>query len=93
MRIISNKALLDFAATHSGSGVALQAWRAVVEASEFENFAQLKEAFNATDRVGDFYVFNIGGNKYRLVAAIHFNRQMLFVRHVLTHKEYDKWKP
>lgn len=93
MRIISNKALLDFALKHPGSGVALQAWRAVVEASAFENFAQLKEAFNATDRVGDFYVFNIGDNKYRLVAAIHFNRQMLFVRHVLTHKEYDKWKP
>ena len=42
----------------------------------------------------DFYVFNIGGNKYRLVVAIHFNTQMLFVRHVLTHAEYDtgKWK-
>lgn len=42
----------------------------------------------------DLYVFDIGGNKYRLIAAIHFNTQMLFVRHVLTHVEYDSggWK-
>jgi len=37
----------------------------------------------------DPYVFDIGRNKYRLIAAIHFNTQMLFVRHVLTHAEYD----
>jgi mRNA interferase HigB len=43
---------------------------------------------------GDFYVFNIAGNKYRLIAAIHFNRQMLFIRFILTHAEYDRggWK-
>ena len=42
----------------------------------------------------DFYVFNIGGNKFRLVAAIHFNTQRLFVRHILTHAEYntERWK-
>jgi mRNA interferase HigB len=42
----------------------------------------------------DLCAFDIGGNKYRLIAAIHFNTQMLFVRHVLTHAEYDTggWK-
>ena len=41
-----------------------------------------------------FYFFNLGGNKYRLIAAIHFNTQMLFVRRILTHSEYDteRWK-
>jgi mRNA interferase HigB len=38
-------------------------------------------------------VFDIGGNKYRLVAAVHFDRQMLYVRHVFTHAEYDRWSP
>jgi len=44
--------------------------------------------------VGNLVVFNIGGNKYRLIAAIHFNRRKLYIRHVLTHTEYDKerWK-
>ena len=71
----------------------MQAWRAVIESRDYANFADLKSAFNATDKVGDFYVFDIGGNKYRLIAAIHFNRQILYVRHVFTHQEYDKWKP
>ncbi|MFP3179201.1 MAG: type II toxin-antitoxin system HigB family toxin [Paraburkholderia sp.] len=68
-------------------------WRKTIEAGAFSNFAALKQAFNATDRVGDFYVFDIGGNKFRLIAAVHFNVQKLYVRHVMTHKEYDKWKP
>jgi len=42
---------------------------------------------------GNYYVFDIGGNKYRIVAAIHFDHQKLYVLHVYTHKEYDKWKP
>jgi mRNA interferase HigB len=42
---------------------------------------------------GDYYVFDIGGNKYRLIAAIHFNTQKLFIREVMTHKEYNKWVP
>ena len=43
---------------------------------------------------GDFYVFNVAGNKYRLIAAIHFNWQMLFIRYILAHAEYDRggWK-
>jgi mRNA interferase HigB len=61
--------------------------------SHLPNISILKRAFNATDKAGEYYVFDIGGNKYRLIAAIHFNTQKLFVREVLTHKEYNKWKP
>ena len=86
MRAISNKSLVDFAVAHPLATVPLQAWRTLVESRAFANFAELKTAFNATDKVGDYYVFDIGGNKYRVVAAVHFNRQMLFVRHVFTHK-------
>ena len=91
MRVISNKALFDFAAIHPEGATPLQAWRKIIEAGSFNNFAELKRAFNATDKVGDFYVFDIGGNKYRLIAAIHFNRKMVFIRHIFTHREYDKW--
>jgi mRNA interferase HigB len=93
MRVISNKALVEFAAKHPEAGVPLQMWRRTIEAGTFNNFADLKRAFNATDKAGDYYVFDIGGNKFRLIAAIHFNTQMLFVRHVFTHQEYNKWKP
>lgn len=48
----------------------------------------------SADKVGKFTVFDIGGNKYRLIAAIHYNRKKVYIRHVLTHAEYDrgKWK-
>ena len=93
MRVISNKALVDFAAIYSDANEPLQAWQQLMESTQFENFAELKAAFNSVDKVGIFYVFNIGGNKYRLITAIHFNTKMVFIRSVFTHKEYDKWKP
>jgi mRNA interferase HigB len=93
MRVISNKALSDFSAIHPGARDSLQAWRKIVESRDFIRFADLKSTFHATDKVGAYYVFDVGGNKYRIVAAIHFDQQKLFVRHVFTHKEYDKWKP
>ena len=92
MRVISNKALTDFAALHPASEDPLQAWRRIVEASTFRGFAELRRTFNSVDRVGDFYVFDIGGNKYRLITAIHFNHQVIFIRHVFTHAQYDKWR-
>lgn len=92
MRVISNKVLIEFAMMHPGAGDALQAWRRLVEAGSFQGFAELKRTFGSVDKVGDFHVFDIGGNKFRLIAAIHFNRQMLFVRHVFTHAQYDRWR-
>jgi mRNA interferase HigB len=93
VRVISNKRLVEFAALHQEARVPLQIWRKTIEAGTFANFAALKQSFNATDKVGDFYVFDIAGNKFRLIAAIHFNVQKLYVRHIFTHKEYDRWKP
>lgn len=93
MRLVSNKALVDFAVGHREAELPLQIWRRIIESGRFSNFADLKKTFNTVDKVGDFLVFDIGGNKFRLVTAVHFNRQMVFIRHVFTHKEYDKWMP
>lgn len=93
MRVISNKALSDFSTIHPAADESLQAWRKIVESRSFSNFAAIKAVFNATDKVDAYYIFDIGGNKFRIVAAIHFDQQKLFIRHVFTHKEYDKWKP
>ena len=93
MRVISNKALVDFASLHPEARVSLQAWRKLVESRDFHNFAELKATLRATDKVDDFCVFNVGGNKFRIVAAVSFSYQKLYIRHVFTHKEYDSWKP
>ena len=95
MKIISNSALREFAAKYPQADAALQGWRRVIEKNEFGNWAELKATFNAVDKVGELVVFDIGGNKYRLIAYIRFARQILYIKGVLTHDEYDKgaWKP
>ena len=94
MRVITNRRLLEFSLIHHDAGGSLQAWRKTVESTGFSSFADLRNAFATVDKVGDLYVFNIAGNKYRLIAFLHFDRQLCYIKQVLTHTEYDKgaWK-
>ena len=94
MHIITRKRLLEFAEEHENISTALNTWYRIVKNSKILNFSELREIFPSADKVDNFTVFNIGGNKIRLIAAIHYNTQCLYIRHVLTHKEYDKekWK-
>lgn len=94
MHIISRKALRQFWEKHPDSQSPLSRWYKIVSRTEFNNFNALQATFPSADNVGDLVVFNIGGNKYRLIASIHFNRGKVYVRHVLTHSEYDRgaWK-
>lgn len=95
MKIISNSALRAFTLKHPQADAPLRGWRRVIEKNRFENWSELKAAFNSVDRVGDLLVFDIGGNKYRLIAYIRFTKQIVYIKAVLTHPEYDKgaWKP
>lgn len=94
MHIISRKRLIEFSEKHSDLSIPLNTWYRIVKSTEIYNFSELRNIFPSADKVGNLTVFNIGGNKIRLVAAIHYNTQCLFIRHILTHKEYDKenWK-
>jgi mRNA interferase HigB len=94
MHAISERALREFWTKHPSAQLPLEIWYKIVSRADFSNFGALKRVFPSVDKVGDLYVFNIGGNKFRLIAAIHFNRKKLFIRHVLTHKQYDagEWK-
>jgi mRNA interferase HigB len=94
MHIISRKHLQQFWSTYPDSKNALSRWFKIVQHTDFESFNTLRATFPSADKVDDLYVFDIGGNKYRLIAAIHFNRKKVYIRHVLTHQEYDKgaWK-
>ncbi|VAW60724.1 hypothetical protein MNBD_GAMMA10-1454 [hydrothermal vent metagenome] len=94
MHIIARKRLLDFAEKHPDTNTPLDAWYRIVKQSKINSFSQLREIFPDVDKVGNLTVFNIGSNKIRLIAAIHYNTQCLYIRYVLTHNEYDeeKWK-
>jgi mRNA interferase HigB len=94
MHVLSKKALLDSWSEHSDAERPLRRWFKTVAAAEWQSFADLRMTYANADQVDRFTVFNIGGNKYRLISVIHYDRGKVFVRHVLTHKEYDlgKWK-
>jgi mRNA interferase HigB len=98
VHVISQKALRAFAKKYADAATPLRAWLKLLRHGRFQNLTELKRTFGSVDMVPvkgrDLYVFDIGGNKYRLIAAIHFNTQRLFVRHILTHPDYDteRWK-
>lgn len=94
MKLISNRALREFSEIHPQAEEPLQAWRHIIERNTFQNFAAVRQTFGSVDKVGNRYVFNIGGNKYRLIATVAYSIQTVWVKHVLTHVEYDKgaWK-
>lgn len=94
MHVITKSRIVEAQVKHPESSGALSAWYQLIKNNQFENFAELKKVFPSVDKVKNLYVFNVGGNKLRVICAIHFNRRKVFIRYVLTHKEYDqnRWK-
>jgi mRNA interferase HigB len=92
--VIAKPALVAFWMKHPAAERPLQAWHHTMESEVFADFNDLRETFPSADYVDGLTVFNIGGNKYRLIAAIHYNRRKVYIRCVLTHAEYDRgdWK-
>lgn len=91
MHVISRKALVEFWNIHPPARGPMTAWFKVMEGAMFPNFGAVRATFNSADKVDRFTVFNVGGGGYRVVTAIHFNRQKLYIRHVFTHPEYERW--
>ncbi|MCX7424408.1 MAG: type II toxin-antitoxin system HigB family toxin [Planctomycetia bacterium] len=99
MHVISKKKLREFWEDHPEAEEPLRAWYRIVEKAAWESFADVRATFPSADLVGHLdeghrIVFNIGGNKYRLVVVAFFEFGRVYVRHVLTHAEYDRggWK-
>ena len=93
MRIVSHRRLVEFYQSegHGDSKAALERWYGMVEQAEWKSLSDIKVDFPATDYVGNqHYVFNIKGNKYRLVVVVKFTISHIFIRFVGTHAEYDK---
>lgn len=69
-------------------------WYRVAKRAAWSSFADVKQSFNTADYVAPNIVFDIGGNQYRLIAEMNFTRRVLFIRRIMTHREYVKgaWK-
>ena len=92
MHIITRKRLLEFGDRHPGSRSALDHWYRIMKHTDFSSFAELRRTFPSADKVGKLTVFNIGGNRFRLIAAIHYDAKRVYIWRILTHSEYDKGK-
>jgi mRNA interferase HigB len=92
MHVITRKRLNEFASENPETTAALARWYATIKSNSFSSWAALKLIFPTADQVGRLTVFNVGGNRVRIIAAIHYNRKRIYIRAVLTHKEYDKGK-
>jgi len=94
MHVITRKRLNEFADKYPETRSALARWYSLAKHKDFANFAELRGSFPSADQVGKLTVFDIGGNRVRLITAIHYNRKKIYIRAVLTHAEYDqsRWK-
>ena len=91
MRVIARKALIDFNSTHNDAEIALEDWYARTSKTNWKDFSDLKRSFRSADSVGGKrVVFNIKGNRYRLVAIVLFKIKRVYIRFVGTHEEYDR---
>lgn len=89
MRVISKKPLRDFWTIHPESKPVLEEWFRKVSQATAPSFPVLRQTFGSADYVDGFTIFDVGGNQYRIAAVIHYDKQRLYVRHVMTHAEYD----
>ena len=94
MRIIKRAALEKFWREYPDAKASLESWYTVVRRANWKTPAEMKFVYRNADLVGRRTVFNIAGNKYRLIVRVHYEGQRVFVLHLLTHAEYDKgaWK-
>lgn len=92
MELIRRERIREFIRRRPDSGPSLRAWQQNMAANLFENFVGLKGVFGSADYVRPHTVFNIAGNKYRLISSVDYELQTVSVEDVLTHADYDRGK-
>jgi mRNA interferase HigB len=94
MHVITHARITEASQKWPHAQSALDGWYRIIKANDPKDFAAMKALFPTVDKVGKFHVFDIGGNKIRLIAVVMYKAKKVYIRHVLTHKEYDNenWK-
>ena len=91
MHIISLKMLREFWRKHPEAEQVLRNWHCVAERSRFADFADLRRCFASADHVAPYTVFDVGGNNYRVITVVRYRDGKIFVRWVMSHRDYDNW--
>ena len=94
MHIITRKRILEFSQRYPEAERPLDRWYRIAKRTTFESFPDLRRTFRSADQVGKLTVFNIGGNRFRLVTYIVYAKKRVYIRDILTHTDYDRgrWK-
>lgn len=90
MRIVSRKAIREATAKHSEWAASLNAWYKIARSADWDSFTDVRNSWRKCDVVGRFVVFDISHNRRRLIAMIKCNWRMVYIRHILSHAEYDR---
>jgi mRNA interferase HigB len=90
MHVISYRRLREYAEKQADSRDTLDNWFKVAGKLEWRNLVEVQAVFPKAEAVGNFTVFNIKGNSYRLIASIDYEKQLIHIKYILTHAEYDK---
>ncbi|MDW3645795.1 MAG: type II toxin-antitoxin system HigB family toxin [Bacteroidia bacterium] len=93
MRVVTPRVLKEYSDRHAQAKIPLLLWYEVTKKASWKTLADIKRDFNSVDYVGNSrFVFNIGGNNFRLIAIIIFASQKVYIRFIGTHAAYDKLK-
>ena len=90
MRVISRRAIRTFSERYADALSPLTHWANAVEATNWRTPSDVRGTFNTADFVGELTVFDVGGNKYRVITFIHYRRRVVYIKAVLTHEQYNK---
>jgi mRNA interferase HigB len=92
VRVLGEAAIAKFAKKHAASRKPLDRFLKIARMAEWKHFPDVKHTFPAVDYASSTgtIIFDVGGNKYRLIARVDFDERLLFVQQVLTHEEYDR---
>ena len=92
MHVITQQRIWEAKETWPHAASALDTWYRLMKSAKPTDFADMKSIFPATDKVDDFHVFDIGGNKIRLIAIVHYNYHKIYIQKIMDHDEYSKGK-
>jgi len=88
--ILAYKAIREFSLAHPDAKEPLDRWYEIAEKADWESISDARQELPHADAIGDCTCFNIGGNKYRLITKTNYRKKKIFIKHILTHSEYDK---
>jgi mRNA interferase HigB len=90
LRIISERRVRDFGDIYSDAKISLANWICAVRAAQWTSHVDVKAHFNDSDLVSERTVFNISNNRYRLIAYVNFAAQIVYIKEILSHKDYSR---